>query len=193
VPETEDRALRIGKVCPNCVCESVSVGRHGSPGRVRSFETLYSVLIGPVDFSGGQIAVTVVTHAEKKGMSVLREAASDSEFETILAQRMKNDPARWFHGIAALRCEDIRSLRAERDTGQRAKGDRLYCVLDTDLEDLPHHADVFATVPRVQGNSSPKAAWRMERGRLMDLLISRISSAEEFRGGAFRRTPPIGG
>ena len=71
-PETEDRAVRKDTTCPNCICEGVSVGRHGSPGVVRHVETLYSVLIAPADLENDQIAVTMITHAEKKGMSVAK-------------------------------------------------------------------------------------------------------------------------
>src|ERR1700686_2835993 len=92
--------------------------------------------------NGSQIAVTVITHAEKQGMSVLREGASNQEFERTITERIRNDPKRWFHGIASLRCAAVRSLVATSDTDQRDSGDRLYCVLDADMDALPHHADI---------------------------------------------------
>jgi hypothetical protein len=189
-PETDARAERIGSVCPECACEMLSVGRHGSPGRVRITETLHSILIGPHDFTAGQIAVTVVTHAEKRGMSILRGAASNQEFETIIAQRTKDRPERWLHKIVSLRFADVRSLVAVEDTAQRQAGDRLYCVLDTDMEGLPHHADLFAAIPRVCEGKKSKDAWRTERGRLMVLMMNGISTPVEFRNGALAAFAP---
>src|SRR5262249_40130868 len=105
-PETNDRCVRIGTACPDCVCESVSVGRHGSPSAVRSSETLHSILIAPVDFENDQIAMTVLTHATKKGMSVLRESATNEEFQKIIAARTRGDPKRHFRAVASLSCSD---------------------------------------------------------------------------------------
>jgi hypothetical protein len=62
----------------------ISVGRHGSPGRVWASETIHSILIGPVDLEGDAIALHMITLAERKGMSVLRDAASDAEFKNII-------------------------------------------------------------------------------------------------------------
>ncbi|MGH6811860.1 MAG: hypothetical protein ACREDM_05760 [Methylocella sp.] len=147
-------------------------------------ETLYSVLIAPVDLKNDQIALTVITHAEKKGMSVLRDAASKEEFEKTIAARIKNSQERRFNGVVPLACSDVRSLIAEADANQRSKGDRLYCVLDTDMEDLPHHADVFATSPHPYDPKNSKEAWRKQRPRLMELMLRDFLSPEQFRGGA---------
>src|SRR5260370_39238843 len=65
-PENDDRALRIGNACPCCACEMISVGRNGSPRRVRPTTILHIVLIGPAYLSGAAMAVTVVTHADCK-------------------------------------------------------------------------------------------------------------------------------
>jgi len=142
------------------------------------------VLIAPVDLKHDQIALTLITHAEKKGMSVLRKAASNEEFEKTIAARIKNSQEKWFHGVVPLACTDVRSLVADGDTNQRSTGDRLYYVLDTDMEGLPHHADVFATVPHPYDPKSSKAAWRAQRERLMKLMLRDFSSPEQFRGGA---------
>jgi hypothetical protein len=172
------------------VCEKGSVGRYGSPGRVQKSEILHSVLIGPSDLKGDQIAITVVTHAEKKGMSVLRDAASNDEFKKIIAERTKNNSARWVHGVASIPCAKVRSLLAKSDTGQRHLGDRLYSVLDADMDGLPCHADIFATVPRQHGNKTPKEAWRVERGRLMELMLDNVSGPSQFRNGVLASEAP---
>jgi hypothetical protein len=183
-PETEDRAIRIGAACPHCICEKLSVGRHGSPGNVNPTETLYSVLIAPGDLQKDQIAITVMTHAERKGMSVMRQSAPDDEFKRLIATRIKNPQKQRFHGVVPVVCGDVRSIVAIEDGDQRLKGDRFYCVLDTDMDGLPNHADVFATLPRAHATKAPKVAWRKEREKLMGFLLRDFSSAQEFRNGA---------
>jgi hypothetical protein len=182
--ETEDRAVRIDTACPGCVCELVPVGRHGSPGVVKSAETLYSVLIAPADLDGEQIEITVITHAEKKGMSVLRESASNGEFEKIITDRIKGLKTRRFYGVAPIICYEVRSLLANENERHRSAGDRLYYVLDTDMIDLPHHADIFATVPHPYDEKTAKAAWRVQRARLRELMRQGFLGPDEFRGGA---------
>ena len=172
-PETDDRAVRIGTACPNCACEKISVGRYGSPGKVRGHEALHSILIAPGDLKNDQIAITVITHAERKGMSVLRENASNEEFQMIIRTRIRDATKQRFHGVATVGCARIRQLAAKEQSEQRRRGDRLYCVLDTDMNGLPNHADVFATVPRPHTTSGHKAAWRKEREKL--LALSKMS------------------
>ena len=79
---------------------------------------------------------------------------------------------------------------AAGDTDQRYTGDRLYCVLDTDLSGLPHHADIVATIPRPHDMKKPKEAWRAERGRLMALLARERSTPLQFREGALSQVAP---
>jgi hypothetical protein len=189
-PENDDRAERIGNACPCCACEMISVGRHGSPGRVRASEILHSILIGPADLSGDAIAITLVTHAERKGMSVLPGAASDAEFETIIERRVKGDPKRWFSGVASLHSADVRSLPADADTELRSVGDRLYCVFDSDMVGLPYHADIIATMPRRHHKKKPKDAWRAERGRISALMLNQLSTPAQFRAGSLANVAP---
>jgi hypothetical protein len=115
-------------------------------------------------------------------MSVLRAAAPTEEIRHILEQRISK-PGRWLHGIAVISCDDVRKLVARRDTEQRVAGDRLFYVLDTDMMGLPHHADVFATMPRRHARNTPKAAWKAERERMMDLVTAGLSRPAQFRNG----------
>jgi hypothetical protein len=177
-PETDERAVRIGTACPDCVCEAVSVGRHGSPGRIRNHENLRSVLIAPGDLQNDQIAITLITHAERKGVSVLRGGASDDEFRRIIQSRIRDARRQRFHGIASVPCARIRTLVAENDGVQRRAGDRLYSVLDSDMPGLPNHADVFATVPRPHERNGPKAAWRTEREKLLNLFLEHFADPQ---------------
>jgi hypothetical protein len=122
-------------------------------------------------------------------MSVLREGASNEEFKTIVRTRIRDATRQRFHGIATVSCARIRSLVAEANSEQRNVGDRLYSVLDSDMERLPNHADVFATVPRPHPTNGHKAAWRSERGRLIELFLQNVSDAQSFRGGALAGEP----
>jgi len=147
---------------------------------VKSAENLHSVIIAPTDLVDEDgLKITLITHAQVKGMSVLRGDASDDEFRTILKQRIKR-PEHKLHGVATFRCADMRAIIAESDSEHRLFGDRLYCVLDSDLPDLPHHADIYATVPK----GGTKAAWKAEREQLLDLLSAGLRKPSEFRNGA---------
>jgi hypothetical protein len=116
-------------------------------------------------------------------MSVLRGAAPNEEIRQIVEQRISK-PGRWLHGIAVIPCDDVRKLVALRDTEQRVAGDRLFYVLDTDMAGFPHHADVFATMPRRHAKNTPKASWKAERERMMDLVTAGLSRPAQFRNGA---------
>jgi hypothetical protein len=183
--------IKLGEKCPNCVCELVNVGQHGSPGRVRSRELLHSVIIAPTDFrpnlDSDQIAVHVATQAEKNGLSILRGAAELEEFKRIVAERLSRatlEKPRALFGIATFTCCDVRRMRARESTEYRKKGERLYYVLDTDLPRLPHHADILATLPRASDQNALKKAWRKERDELIELLGSNIVAPQNFRDGA---------
>jgi hypothetical protein len=108
------------------MCERVSVGSHGSTGPVRDDEILHSVLVAPADLQGDQIAITIITHAERKGMSVLRDLASNEEFIQTLRLRLNNQPSRHFHGVASIRCADVRALTLPISHGDPLLRNRLY-------------------------------------------------------------------
>jgi hypothetical protein len=147
---------------------------------------LHSVIIKPIDpkIKNDELWYTFITHAEEKGMSVLRGAASDDEFRETIRLRLKGDPIRSFHGVVSFPCASVRQLVARTDGNGRIAGDRLYCVLDSDAERRSHHADVLATVPRPGMNVSNKAAWRRQRGDLMNLLRHNFETPGQFRGGS---------
>jgi hypothetical protein len=140
-------------------------------------------VIAPVDLISDQtaLAITMISHAERKGMSVLRDAASNDEFKKIVSMRLKK-PNQTFHGVASFASSEVRGLLADRSTEQRKAHDRLYYVLDTDMPDLPNHADIFATIPR--SDKDPKRAWREEREKLLALLTTGLATPANFRNGA---------
>ena len=184
-PETDDRARRIGAANPNCVCECVSVGRYGSPGKIQNDELLHSIVVDPVDLDDNDaLLITMITHAQKKGMSVLRSGASLEEFTQIIGARIPDPAKRTLFGIATIECSKVRALCATADTEQRRIGDRLFSVLDADMPSLPHHGDIFVTLPALHPVKKPKSAWAQEREVLLNLLSDGFESAADFRGGA---------
>jgi hypothetical protein len=123
--EDDKRVKKLGKQCPDCICECVSVGRHGSPGRMKSAEQFHGVIIAPTDFNDEDaLKITLISHAQQKGMSVLRGRASNDEFRKIVQQRIKK-PNQKFYGVASFSCADLRAIIAEDDSKHRSFGDRL--------------------------------------------------------------------
>jgi hypothetical protein len=182
----DDRCVTINKHCENQTCEKISLGRHGSPGPVDDNEKLYRVLIAPVDtgMTAEQIVLTAITHSQTIGMSVLRDRASDDEFRRIVDARA-SQAGRTFVAVSELDCGTIRSFKSTKDELGRWTGDRHFIVLDTDMNKLPHHADVFNTIPRKSGDNPPsnKAVWRRERVKLLNLANTNIIKRESFREG----------
>ncbi|WP_091896058.1 hypothetical protein [Bradyrhizobium sp. Rc2d] len=134
--------------------------------------------------SAEQIAVTAITHTETIGMSVLRDRATDEEFQSIISQRT-TQPERTFVGVVEFDCGEIRGLKSANDEEGRQPKDRHFIVVDTDMKGLPYHADVFNTVPRqnTDGKPTAKTVWRRERSRLLDLANRNIVKREAFREG----------
>jgi hypothetical protein len=131
---------------------------------------------------------TFVSHAERRGMSVLRGGASDQEFQSTITLRLRNDPERSFHGVLSFPCSAVRELVATSDGHGRLTDDRLYCVLDTDADGRPHHGDVFATVPRHDQGVTNKTAWRRQRDQLLQVIRADFQSQQQFRDGVLNRT-----
>jgi hypothetical protein len=148
------------------------VGRDGSPGRVEASEDLHSVILNIDEgMAGGALMYVFISPAQKKGMSVLRHEARDDEFRIIISERLQR-PNRMLKGFVTFSCAELRRLK-DND------GLLLYYVTDTDLQGLPHHADVLATP--LGGTPAQK---RLQRSRLLDLLRHRMQSHEAF-GGVF--------
>ncbi|UPK28373.1 hypothetical protein [Bradyrhizobium sp. 195] len=182
--DDKERCLVVNKHCEDQKCERISLGRHGSPGPVANSEKIYRILIAPTDMSAEQVALTAITHTETIGMSVLRDRATDDEFRSIVAGRTAQ-PGRSFVGVIELSCGEIRGLDSANDAEGRCFKDRHFIVVDTDMEKLPHHADVFNTMPRQNSEGKPtaKTVWRRERGRLLDLANKNIVKRASFREG----------
>jgi hypothetical protein len=164
------------------------MGRNGTPGPVRNDEKLYRILIAPhqVDLSSEAILLTAISHTETTGLSVLRGSAAATEFNQIAQELLAGDQRRSVFGVAEIECESIRDLRNDADTLRRHTGDRHFIILDTDLPNLPNHADIFNTFPRPpisDKDPTNKAIWRKERARLFDLAIAKVTKKATFRNG----------
>jgi hypothetical protein len=163
----------------------MSVGKFGSPGKIQNDEFLHSVVVHPVDIGDNDaLMITMITHAQKKGMSVLRDNASLQEFKKIIGARIPDQTKRSLYGVATFRCSDVRALRTVEPTEQRNLGDRLFSVLDADMDGLPHHGDIFVTLPIPHEVRRPKSAWAQEREELLNLLSNGLQGVENFREGA---------
>lgn len=162
------------------------MGRHGSPGPVDDAERIYRILVAPTDtgMNAEQIAVTAISHSETIGMSVLRNRATDDEFRTIIKTRTAA-PGRSYVGVIEFDCGEIRQLRSANSEEGRRPGDRHFLVVDTDMSGLPHHADVFNTLPRQGSDGRPtaKAVWRREREKLLEIAHRNIIKRDVFRAG----------
>lgn len=166
------------------MCERVSVGRHGTPGIVSDQETLDSLLIKPTDFSQDQISLALLTHAQEKGMSVLRGRAPSAEFKRLLSLRLKDTARQSFFGVAAIPCNEVRALRANKTDEKRDQGDRFFTVLDADTPELPNHAEIIVTRPNADPKITDRTAWKKERAELMKVFSSHVVLAANYRDGA---------
>jgi hypothetical protein len=182
-----DRCEVINKHCEDQRCEKITLGRYGSPGRVAHAEKIYRILIAPTDMemSAQQIALTAITHTQSIGMSVLRERAADEEFRIVITERTAQGVGRSFVGVVEFNCDEIRQLKSSNAQEGRQSGDRHFIVVDTDMKELPHHADVFNTWPRqdTEGKPTAKTVWRRERGKLLELANRNIVTRGAFRQG----------
>jgi hypothetical protein len=84
----------------------------------------------------------------------------------------------------------VRSFSADCDTTLRSAGDRFYCVFDTDMAGLPHHADIVATMPRSHDTRKRKQAWRAERPLILNLMRRQLSTPVQFRAGSLADVAP---
>jgi hypothetical protein len=166
-----------------CGCEKFRLAPQ-SPGVVQDDETLNLILTDPQSIKDGKSPHPgVLVQIDTFGLSVLRDAASNQEFEhTIreLIQRSKErGQERFFHGVCSFQAGEVRY------DGQ----DRFLCVYDTALPEKPHHADVFGPdLSAPEDKISKGERERRSRARikkLLDRINGRFASVAAFRGGAF--------
>ncbi|QEE40706.1 MULTISPECIES: hypothetical protein [unclassified Methylobacterium] len=114
----------------------------------------------------------VLLQLDKKGLSVLRQNASDHEFEItfdlLKEASRKRDKDRFWHSVATMPAGDVR----EKD------GEKIAAVYDTSVKDRRHHADIM-------GVSTDRKQKERHKKAILDIMNLSISSTAEFRGGVF--------
>jgi hypothetical protein len=155
-------------------CERYRLGRR-SPGPVQDSEYLNLIITDPqsLDPRSGNILPVVVNQVDKNGVSVLRDAAANDEFE-ITFQQMKQrsdeqGKQRFFHGVCRFLAGNIRRDGAKQQLG----------VYDTSFEKRRHHADMLA--PPLQNRREIEA----RKKRIIDKISPGYIAVANFRSGAF--------
>jgi hypothetical protein len=167
-----------------CGCEKFRLSDH-SPGPVDDSELLDLVISDPQSIQGGRLPhPSVLVQIDKGGLSVLRDAASDQEFEITIqelrARAEANGKERFFHGICSIQTAAIRTDGKSR----------FLCVYDTALATKPNHADIFGPDHKAMAVSdiSRSELERRNRARIkqfIDKIGNCFVPASAFRGGAF--------
>lgn len=120
-------------------CERYRLG-NASPGPVQDAEFLNLIITDPqsIDPRSGKLLPVVVDRINRNGMSVLRDAANEDEFETTFAELKKGSDARgkprFWYGTCRFSVGNIRHNGTARQLG----------VYDTSLPGRRYHADIFA-------------------------------------------------
>lgn len=154
-------------------CERCRMAKH-SPGQVANTELLHFLVTEPrvIDPRSGRLLPVAVNQMHEKGLSVLRDRASNDEFNiTFLIMKKTSDAKgeeRFWHSVSTV------SVRSVRYDGEQ----RFLAVFDTAYPDRPAHADIMA--PPVT-----KRERKQQDKMLLDRFNDNLIAVKEFRGGAF--------
>jgi hypothetical protein len=135
-----------------------------------------------LDPRSGNILPVVVNQVDKNGVSVLRDAAADDEFEITFEElKRRSDEQgkeRFFHGVCRFLAGNIRREGATQQLG----------VYDTSLHRRRHHADILA--PPLQNRREVEA----RKKRILDKINPSYIPVADFRSGAFEKfgRAPVG-
>jgi hypothetical protein len=157
-------------------CERYAIGPR-CPGPVADTEFLNLIISDPqtVDPRSGRLFPVLVTQVDGNGMSVLRDQATDAEFDITYAEMKQASDARgkprFFHGVCRFLAGDVRYEAGERYLG----------VYATALPRRRHHADILAPPPPAMTRKEQEA----RKKRIIDKIGSRLLSVSDFRNGAF--------
>jgi hypothetical protein len=144
---------------------------------VQDCEYLNLVISDPqvLDPRSGRVLPIVVNQVDKNGVSVLRDAAKNSEFEiTFIEMKQRSDAKgepRYFHGVYSFLAREVRHQGNVRWLG----------VYDTSIPKRPHHADMLA--PPLQSRRDREA----RKKQIIDALGTSFIAVADFRGGVFAK------
>ena len=175
-PSTE-RAVRISSACSEpFACERFKLGRR-SPGPVSDDEYLNLIITDPqaIDRRSGKLLPILLKQIDEKGVSVLRDGATNKEFEITYEQMKSGSDAkgkpRFWHGVCRFPARNLRYDGCQRRLG----------IYDTPLPDRRHHADIIA--PPLDTRREREARQK----RIIDEIGSSIIPVEKFRDGSLSR------
>jgi hypothetical protein len=123
----------------------------------------------------GKVLPVLIKPLDSSGVSVLRDAATNDEFEstwTLLKKRSdaKGDP-RYFHGVFRFLTSNVRF------DGNQIRQAGVY---DTALPNLPHHADLLAP-------PSSRGEMEARKKMLLDAISNNFIAVSNFRAGCFSK------
>jgi hypothetical protein len=181
-PENEiAKALHRATAEP-CGCEKFKMSDQ-SPGLVNDDELLGLVISDPNSLlPDGSISPIMFVPLDRGGLSTLRDAAANEEFELIISELKQRSAqrgsVRYFHGVCEFKVATVRY------DGE----DRLVGVYDTALPGKPHHADIVGPNLHVITTASKSEQERDRRKRykrMLELIGPSFIPARRFRNGAF--------
>jgi hypothetical protein len=167
-----------------CGCEKFRLSDL-SPRRVEDTEMLDLIISDPQSIQGGKLPhPSALVQIDRGGLSVLRDTASNDEFEITIRELKDRAEAsgreRFFHGICSIPTTEIRVDGARR----------FLCVYDTALPAKPNHADIFGPDLKAMAetgisNAEHERRKRARIKRFIDKIGDCFVPASAFRQGAF--------
>lgn len=166
-----------------CGCEQFSMAE-SSPGVVADHEGLCLIISDPTDIQDGRLSPTSLIRVDTSGVSVLRDAAHDDEFDLTITELKARSAAankpRSFLGVCLFSAHTLR----------HQNGSRFLGVYDTALPGKPHHADVLAPpLNRLapMSNSQLDKEQRKRIKQIIDLVGRCFDPAHSFRNGVLAK------
>lgn len=170
-----ERAARVHAACDEPFgCERFKLGPR-SPGPVADSEYLNLIITDPqtVDHRSGKLLPVLVKQVDESGLSVLRDAATNEEFDLTYAEMKRASDARgkprYFYGVCRFLTGSIRLENGRRHLG----------VYDTALPMRRHHADILAP-PLIT-----RRDYEARKKRIIDKIGPSLVSVTHFRKGNF--------
>lgn len=159
-----------------CGCESFSVSPH-SPGIVSDPEILHYLVPTPEGrLENGLLNPSFLVQVDVEGLSVLRDGASDQEFELTVAELRPRwrDKNRVLEGVMSFTAEAVR---------YESEACRLCCVYDSAMPEKPHHADLMAPELPALSKSQLERQRRARLKMIVDKIGNSFTDARSFRQG----------